>query len=101
MTSVDIANLINLGAAGAVIIVTFFFLRFIRERDKDWRDFFTSIRTSDNENNTKLTTVLDKLVQRVESLEEKFDKHDATEMEFLRGVVARIDEPKTQPRKRA
>jgi hypothetical protein len=98
MTGEQLATLVNIGSAGAVIAVVMVFLRFIKERDADWRSFFTGIRESDSEGLEKLTLVIDKLVARMESLETKFDRHDATEMELLRGLIAK-SERKTQPRK--
>ena len=81
-------SLVNVGAAGAVVAVVILFLNFMKE-----------IRKQDAENNNKLTSAIDKLVSRIESLEDRFTLHDATEMEFLRGIVARFDKQKTQPRK--
>ncbi len=43
MNETAITSLINLGAAGAVIIVTVYFLRFIQARDKDWQTFFKGL----------------------------------------------------------
>ena len=86
MTGEAIANLINIGTAGAVIAVVIIFLRFIKERDADWRSFFTTIRRSDNELNARLAMC-------IERLENKFDAHDATEMEFLRGLVGSPTQP--------
>lgn len=97
MMEENISTLVNIGAAGAVIAVVIIFLRFIDKRDTDWRAFFDKIRVIDAENNRKMTDVIDKLVTRIESLEDKFDRHDATEMEFLRGVASQ--ESKTRPRK--
>jgi L-lactate utilization protein LutB len=71
--------------------------QFIASRDRDWQSFFTNIRQTDGEAIKKLTEAIDKLVDRVESLEGKFDTHDSTEMEFLRSVVG--NKSKTQPRK--
>jgi hypothetical protein len=99
MTPDGLATLVNIGAAGAVIAVVIIFLRFIQSRDKDWRDFFTVIRQTDGEAITRLTGVIDKLVARMECLEDKFDKHDATEMEFLRNVTGSKNRNPTQPRK--
>lgn len=82
--------LVNVGAAGAVVAVVILFLNFIKE-----------IRKQDSENNSKLTNAIDKLVSRIESLEDRFTKHDATEMEFLRGITSRFDKAKTQPRKQS
>lgn len=97
----DLATLVNLGAAGAVIGVVVLFLRFIEARDKQQREFFASLRQSDVEVSARLTEAINRLVGRIECLENKFDAHDATEMEFLRGVVANQDarqNRRTQPR---
>jgi len=74
------------GYLGAVIFLVVAFGVFIIRRDKEWRDFFTVIRSTDSEASKKVTEVLEKLVERVENLENKFDAHDAKEMEFLHGV---------------
>lgn len=66
-------------------------------RDKEWRDFFSALRTIDNETMSKMTVVMERLISRVESLEGKFDAHDAKEMEILRIMSDR--ERKTTPRK--
>lgn len=99
MTAEQFATLVNAGVGGAVIAVVILFLRFIKERDAEWRSFFTTVRATDNEVNGRLATVIEKLVERVESLEGKFDQHNATEMEFLRSFTASSKERKTQPRK--
>ena len=108
MDASSITSLINLGSAGAVIIVVYYFLKFVRERDKDWRDFFTSIRASDALSNSRLLEAFDRLViridgfeEKIDGLENKFDAHDATEMEFLRGIaVQAAQDRKTQPRRK-
>lgn len=104
----DLATLVNLGAAGAVIGVVVLFLRFIEARDKQQREFFASIRQADGEalrvlaeSIRALGVILERLIVRIDCLENKFDAHDATEMEFLRGVVANQDarqNRRTQPR---
>ena len=99
MTGEQLATLVNIGAAGAVISVVVIFLRFIKERDADWRAFFSDIRKSDSEGLERLTLVIDKLVTRVENLDERFERHDATEMELLRDLIAK-SERKTQPRRK-
>lgn len=42
-----VGNLVNLGAAGAVIILTYYlvntFLKVIKERDEQWQDYFTKL----------------------------------------------------------
>jgi hypothetical protein len=100
MSPEALSALVSTGAGGAVIVVVILFLKFIEKRDKETRDFFTAIRAADGEASKKLAEAIDRIAQRMESLEEKFDKHDATEMEFLRGVIANLNsDRKTQPRK--
>ncbi len=94
MTTESLATLVNIGAAGAVVAVVGIFLQFIAKRDEDWQSFFTAIRQADSEANTRLATVIDKLIERVESLENKFDQHDATEMEILRGLAVKKPPPR-------
>ena len=53
-----ITSLINLGAAGAVIIVVVYFLRFIRERDKDWQSFFRGLLEGNDQTLTRLMEML-------------------------------------------
>jgi hypothetical protein len=98
MTAEGLATLVNVGIGGAVVAVVIIFLNFIEKRDKEYMAFFNAIRQLDNEASNKLTTVIDKLVTRIESLEDKFDQHDATEMEFLRGVVANMNAKPTRSR---
>lgn len=98
MTGEQLSTLVNIGSAGAVIAVVVLFLQFISKRDEDWRNFFTQIRQTDSEAMTRLANVIDKLTARVESLEDKFDRHDAAEMEMFRELLIN-KERKTQPRK--
>lgn len=84
---IPVDALVNAGAAGAVILVVVLFLRFIKERDKNWQEFFVTIRTEDRQQSNKILEVMDRLITRVESLEDKFDRHDATEMEVLRNLT--------------
>ncbi len=88
MSGETVATLVNLGTGGAVVAVVLIFLKFIKERDHDWRHFFTTIRQADTEANTKLANVIEKLVDKVERLDVKFDQHAAIEMEVLRDIEA-------------
>ena len=90
-------DLLNAGAAGAVIIVVILFLKFIRERDKDWRDFFSGLRSEDSQATVKLIAVMDRLITRIEHLEDKFDQHNAVEMEVLRNLTALMAKLTSQP----
>lgn len=100
------ASLINAGSAGAVIAVVLIFLNFVEKRDRESRAFFESIRVSDAERSKAVVEALNQLTLRVVGLEDKFDRHDATEMEFLRGYAVQVAKDrasaaqarKTQPR---
>ena len=99
IAGIPVSALINAGSAGAVIFVVIIFLRFIRERDTDWRNFFVSLRSEDIAASEKMLIVMDRLIVRVERLEDKFDKHDTTEMEVLRALtalMAKLAEKQTQ-----
>lgn len=62
MTPETLASLINLGAAGAVIIVVRMFLKSNEKRDKEWRDFFTLLNKANCADVAKNYTILEKLV---------------------------------------
>ena len=76
-----VADLINLGSAGAVIIVVIIFLKSIKERDAEWRDFFTVLNQQnclDGEKRLELTQKILELVSIVQSeLKEHDEKVDA------------------------
>lgn len=93
MTEAQITALINLGAAGAVIIVVVYFLRFIEKRDKDWQAFFQSLLSSKD-------TPTAQLVELVQALLEKFTDHDTWTRVNVESMRQAINEPKTQSRKR-
>lgn len=97
MNTEALAALVNLGSGGAVIAVVVVFLRFISKRDAETQMFFKTIRDADGEATGKLTAVIQKLVERVEGLENRFGEHDAAEMELLRSIAER---PVSRPVKR-
>lgn len=84
LTAEGLSALVNIGSAGAVVAVVIIFLNFIKET-----------RKADGVATERLAGVIDRLAARVESLEGKFDTHDAKEMEFIRSMT---DKP-TQPRR--
>jgi hypothetical protein len=88
------------GYLGAVIFLVVAFGWFLIRRDKEWRDFFTGVRLTDSEATSKLTAAIDKLVARVESLEDRFSDHDTWEHTKLDEMSAAINRP-TRPRKGA
>ena len=72
MTEGTITSLINLGAAGAVIIVVVYFLRFIAKRDNDWQSFFERLMKQQDGPMVELT-------QAIRQLLSEFQKHDTWE----------------------
>ena len=72
MTPDTLASLLNFGAAGLVIIVVWYFLRFIEKRDSEWQAFFTKI-LSDRE------TPMAELAEAIHQLLSEFQNHDTWE----------------------
>ncbi len=56
MTPEVIAALVNMGSAGAVILVVLIFLRSNEKRDAQWRDFFTALNSASQADLFKLDT---------------------------------------------
>ena len=69
MDAATIASLINLGGAGAVIIVVVLFLKYLQKRDEEWRAFFVEISRG-------TATETQRLVVSIDRLAEKLDDHD-------------------------
>ena len=76
MDAATIANLVNFGSAGAVIIVVIIFLNYIGKRDSEWRDFFTQLNRANMEDMSKLTKAIDCMSLSVSALGNKLDIHD-------------------------
>lgn len=96
MTPETITSLVNLGAAGAVIIVVVIFLRATEKRDKSWQDFFTALNASNKEDVCSLAETMQSLVTSVQKLASDLAAHDQR-------VDQRIEAAKeagTQPRRR-
>jgi hypothetical protein len=72
MTAEQITALFNLGAAGAVIIVVVYFLRFIAARDKDWQAFFKALLEDKDAPLTNISEALQTLLS-------EFRQHDQME----------------------
>lgn len=92
MTPETINALINMGAAGAVIVVVVYFLRFIEKRDKDWRDFFTTLMTKEDE-------PLNAILEGLQTLLSEFRQHDQMERAKLDEMSKTIHKENTRPRK--
>ncbi len=89
MDAATIASLINLGGAGAVIIVVILFLKYLQKRDEEWqtqmqkRDdqwqaFFSKISAANTTETQHLTDAIDRLAVQL-------TEHD-------RAVQPRIDD---------
>lgn len=76
MNSETINALVNLGSAGAVIVVVIVFLKSIKERDAEWRNFFMALHNGDENANKQMTDVLNNLVASVNLLRERLEDHD-------------------------
>jgi len=97
MDPATIASLINLGGAGAVIIVVILFLKYLQKRDEEWRAFFVEISRG-------TATETQRLVVSIDKLAEKLDDHDKAVQPRIDGAVnAAVDTilSGTQPRRRA
>ena len=60
--------LLELGSSGAVIIVVVIFLRSNKERDAEWRSFFTTLNASNTADMQKLTDAITSLTTMVGDL---------------------------------
>lgn len=72
MTAEQITALLNLGAAGAIIVVVVYFLRFISARDKDWQMFFKALLEDKN-------APLGDIAEGLQTLLSEFRAHDQME----------------------
>lgn len=92
MTAEQITAIINLGAAGAVIIVVVYFLRFIEKRDKDWQAFFQALLQNKDAPITEISEALQILLG-------EFRAHDQMERAKLEEMSRSIhSRDKTRPR---
>ena len=78
MTAETFTSLINLGAAGAVIVVVMIFLNYIAKRDQEWRDFFTILNAQNTTDMRVVTESLKQLTQGIQVLSDKIESHDST-----------------------
>ena len=92
------AELINLGAAGAVIAVVIIFLNYIGKRDAEWRSFFIDLNRSNAEDMSRLAKALDDLVDKIERIGRDLTAHDTKVDERIKQVQTAS---KTRPRRTA
>jgi hypothetical protein len=97
MDPTTFASLAQLGAAGAVIIVVLIFLNYIAKRDAEWREFFTVLNSENKADMTKVTAALDRLVNSVDCVSDKIDKHEGKVDERIRIVQAQNAITKRRP----
>lgn len=77
MTPDVISSLVNLGSAGAVIIVVIIFLNSMKERDNQWRDFFTDISSSNRKDVDAMRETANHMLTALNSLLSMYSQHDA------------------------
>ena len=87
MDANTIASIVNLGAAGAVIIVVGMFLKSIKERDAEWRDFFTELNENNCRDGERRLAMTEQIMRLVEAVLRELQEHDAK-------VDKRIDDAK-------
>ena len=76
MDATAISSLVNLGSAGAVIIVVIIFLKNIKERDTEWRDFFTALNKANCEDGEKRLQLTEKILEMVGAVLSELKAHD-------------------------
>ena len=101
MTPDTLTSLVNLGSAGAVIIVVIIFLRSMKERDDLWRGFFTDLNAANKSDICELAKAMERILKALE-------EHDnrAREVKLTVDANARMlhrrrsagNEPKTSDR---
>lgn len=78
-----VTTLVNLGAAGAVIIVVVYFLNFIKERDRQWQEFFGQIHDTEQGVFRDLKTALEAVRDELMALRNEVRNHD----KMARGAI--------------
>lgn len=103
-----VSSLVNLGSAGAVIIVVIIFLKTIKERDAEWRGFFTELNRANCEDGEKRLELTEKILEMVQLVLHAVQEHDAkTDARIKDAAAANIEavnkavNGKTQPRRPA
>jgi len=90
MTPETIAALVNMGSAGAVILVVILFLKNNKERDQQWRDFFTVLNSTNKDDILALADAMQKMTASL-------DKHETTVNEQVVKRLERIEDAVKQP----
>ena len=98
MTPESIAALVNMGAAGALIVVVVIFLKRnkesetafltnIEKRDQEWRNFFTAVNASNAADIGDMRIVALRITTLLEELIAAIAKHDAQAKEVAAAVA--------------
>jgi hypothetical protein len=96
MTPETFTSLVNLGSAGAVIAVVIIFLRSIKERDAEWRNFFTELNKNNKDDVCQLAETMERMVNSLDA----HDRQAKMIADNVKVVLDVITKPKTQPRRR-
>lgn len=82
MTTETFASLINLGAAGAVIVVVILFLKYLEKAENSWRNFFTALNKANCDdvanilsNQKEITKILATITSMIKDHDAKVDDH--------------------------
>jgi len=89
MTPEVVAALVNLGSAGAVIAVVLIYNKTTKERDAEWRDFFTVLSSTNREDIADMRTTANKLTSLLEDLLKSYNAHD-TQAKNIAATIAEI-----------
>lgn len=84
-----VATLINLGAAGAVIIVVVYFLNFIKERDRQWQEFFSQIHGTEQSVFRDLKAALEAVRDELMALRNEVRSHDLVAREAIKEITGK------------
>ena len=88
METEGIVSLVNLGSAGAVIAVVIIFLKYIRERDAEWRSFFTDLTKTQAADAESMTHAMRDLAAKIECIGRDLTAHDSKVDDRLRQAQA-------------
>jgi hypothetical protein len=88
----DWGALVNMGSAGAVIAVVIIFLKSNKERDAEWRSFFTELNKDNKSDICALAETMERMVQSL-------NEHDRQAHSILE-IVQRVHEAVTKPVRR-
>ena len=76
MDASTVGSLVNLGSAGAVIIVVIIFIRAMKERDAEWRGFFIELNRATCADAEKRMELTEKILEMVGAVLHELESHD-------------------------